>query len=480
MFQWLKKRKNKESEALIVSLPTLRLTERQLANGVLCLGAPSSGKTTCVRDTILAAEIHSRRFSGFIVPVKQSDPADSISLFHALSAIEDVISWGEETGHRCNFFEYQLRQPNSVSTNCEIVVQSFQQLREISSHGSRSGDRFWEEASNKQLRDTVFPLALAYRTLDAGTMARFMRSAPLTHEQRNDPAWRDASFYFQTFSLALKNANTASEIRELEICLDSWNSRIDFDWKTRTNVDQTCYALLDPLIREAAAPLISGESTFDPHTVMRDRKWVVPLFTILGQHEPARYALVLAKFFFLRTALAREVTLETSSFSMVCDEAQLTTTKFDAEACTVGRSQKLCPMYLTQGVNPLRALSGDAELGRVQADTLLQTLGIKVFCANSCSDTNQWASEVIGSQMTAVATGNWQHGEADDWSPLWGGPLKSSGGFHMQNQPLVFPIEFSRLQKASPALGYCETIVHGVPFESGRPSERVCWPMRIR
>jgi hypothetical protein len=255
---------------------------------------------------------------------------------------------------------------------------------------------------------------------------------------------------------------------------------MSLDDRTRGNIDKTGDAILDPLTRQFALDLIGGKSAFTIKQVFQKRLWVVPTHSILGDFEPSKYAQILAKFFFLRECLSRKINDESAAFALVHDEYHLTSTNYDAQAFTVGRSQLLCPCVITQGVNPLRANTGDADRGVLQANTILQTLGIKVACTNFCTDTNEWHSKLCSSRMVAVASGNWDTASGKDFNPLFPEESRMSSGYHMQLQPYVYPVEFTRLKSACLQTGGCETIVHGIPGDDGLPFRRVFWPMRIR
>ncbi|MFN0017415.1 MAG: hypothetical protein ACKVP0_04090, partial [Pirellulaceae bacterium] len=139
----------------LVRLPGWSMSIRRLANGTVVLGQIGSGKTRCVRDTILAAEMACEDFAGIANAVKPSDADELFCLAEDLNVLERVIPWGPQTGQRCNFFRELAKGPGTVSAKTEIMVQALEQVREVMNNNRSSGggeSRFWEEASKEELR----------------------------------------------------------------------------------------------------------------------------------------------------------------------------------------------------------------------------------------------------------------------------------------------------------------------------------------
>ena len=84
---------------------------------------------------------------------------------------------------------------------------------------------------------------------------------------------------------------------------------------------------------------------------------------------------------------------------LVSDEAQETVSPFDAEYQSLCRESKACTVYLTQSLpNYYAKMGGDNP--RDAAHSLVGKFVTNIFHANSCPETNDFASRVVGRVLT--------------------------------------------------------------------------------
>jgi len=81
------------------------------------------------------------------------------------------------------------------------------------------------------------------------------------------------------------------------------------------------------------------------------------------------------------------------------DEAQETVAPYDGEFLGLARESKCCTVYLTQSLPTYFAKIG-GDNPRDAALALAGKFKTHVFCANSCPETNEFASRMIGKEVT--------------------------------------------------------------------------------
>ena len=122
----------------------------------------------------------------------------------------------------------------------------------------------------------------------------------------------------------------------------------------------------------------------------------------LTWNEDGAIAQQLFKFIWQRAVLNRnslpEVHRERPVF-LWSDEAQETVAPYDGEFLGLARESKCCTVYLTQSLPTYFAKIG-GDNPRDAAMALAGKFKTHVFCANSCPETNEFASRMIGKVLT--------------------------------------------------------------------------------
>jgi hypothetical protein len=140
------------------------------------------------------------------------------------------------------------------------------------------------------------------------------------------------------------------------------------------------------------------------------------------------------------------------------DEAQTFVTDSDAEYQAVARSAGGCTVYLTQNRESLRRVLGDSDA----VDALLGNLQTKFFCQNSSTDTNEWASELLGKRWMQVL----KHGGGDGAGGPDNAASRASTNFSMSRelQSFVEPARFTTLRRGGDTNGFA---VDAIVYKGG-------------
>ena len=91
------------------------------------------------------------------------------------------------------------------------------------------------------------------------------------------------------------------------------------------------------------------------------------------------------------------------------DECQEVVTSRDAEFLAMSRSSRCSTIYLTQSLPGMYAKLG-GQNAHDRAHHLISNMGVRIFCANNCTTTNQWAAETIGKGVQRRASFNESEG----------------------------------------------------------------------
>ncbi|MGE3818037.1 MAG: TraM recognition domain-containing protein, partial [Isosphaeraceae bacterium] len=156
--------------------------------------------------------------------------------------------------------------------------------------------------------------------------------------------------------------------------------------------------------------------------------------------EAGRLGSAIMKLSFQRCAERRDVREHPRPTFLFSDEAHLYMSQTDQLFQTTARSQRVCTVYLFQNVDTLIASMGGSWTVRHLANSMLGNLATTVFHANSSAETNQWASERIGSTLRWLTGGS----TANAAAPY--GQAQATANVSESFLAQVFPVEFQALR----------------------------------
>src|SRR5205085_2336018 len=96
-----------------------------------------------------------------------------------------------------------------------------------------------------------------------------------------------------------------------------------------------------------------------------------------------------------RNMRKRDVKANPRPIFLWADEMQNFITPMDADFQATARGIRVATVYLTQNLSNLYASMGGAK-AKEKVESLLSTMNTKIFHGNASTETNKWASELIG------------------------------------------------------------------------------------
>jgi hypothetical protein len=171
------------------------------------------------------------------------------------------------------------------------------------------------------------------------------------------------------------------------------------DVKTRSNILSTLMTRLTGLLRTPFRQLFCGTTTVTPSDSF-EGKIIILNLPVKEFGEAGRFAQILFKTVWQR-AVERRGSLGRPVF-IWADEAQFFVTKYDMQFQQTARSSRAASVYLTQSVVNFRA-SLDLSNSNSISDSLLGNLQTKIFHANACPLTNEYAERLFGEELQSVS-----------------------------------------------------------------------------
>lgn len=179
-------------------------------------------------------------------------------------------------------------------------------------------------------------------------------------------------------------------------------------------------------------------------------------------NEVGQMAQVLFKFLWQRAMERRNLADGNRPVFLWADEAQNFVTSHDMHFQATARSSRCCSVYLAQNLRQYHAALGGGDKAQAETDALQGNFATKIFCANGCQATNEWAANMIGQERRLFRSGSSSYTADLDSLGLGAGQSQTSASLSEQLEHVVPPRTFTRLRKGG--AGFVEAVV----FQSGR------------
>jgi hypothetical protein len=222
--------------------------------------------------------------------------------------------------------------------------------------------------------------------------------------------------------------------------------------------------LAEALMRGKMRELFCEETTLTPEDVVAGTVVVVDL-PVKVWSEVGRMAAVLWKY-----CLQKAVERRTDNASgrgrplfLWADECQHFVSRYDSLFQATARSSRAASVYLTQNYPTLASAFGAGADARSLTDSLLGNMGTKVFHANSDSETNRFAAELVGKRLQYLRTSGAGASFSVGGHASVGSSAHCGRSEHMDFE--IQPGEFSALRKGGPENGHA---ADALVFQNGR------------
>lgn len=432
---------------------------RDACEGTQVFGMTGSGKTSGSGKAVSYAFLEAG-FGGLVLTAKNDERALWEGWARRAGRSEDLCVVTADGPHTFNFMEYEVRRPGAGAGLTHNLVRLFQTVFEVGARQGSSGggqdSGFWRQAAEQLLRNAIDLVVLATGGLSLDLMYRVVLEAPRDPDMVQDQGWQQQSTCMNTIVEAKGRALPAGRDEDLEMVCRYWlNEFPGLAEKTRSIVMNMFTGMAECFLRHPFKRLFCGETTFGPEASCEGK--IILLDLPVKEYDAlGKYAQVLFKFIWQRAMERREVHKNTRPVFLWADEAQFFVTSSDAKFQSTARSKRACTVYLTQNLpSYVDELGGERKKPAVVS--LLGNLGTKIFHANSDSDTNRYAAEIIGKGLQRRMSSNLS-------SPDRGSSTQGAGFSEVMDYE-VQPKAFTTLRKGGPDNGL---LVDGLFYQGGR------------
>jgi len=399
--------------------PMLRLSRqgdfvnaRDGYGGIHFWGVQGGGKTSSAQ--MLAGALLRAGHGGYVTAAKPEVMPQWLGYGPKHGRGNSIVLLDENEGF--NLLEYEMSRHgmDGIGTVVEYIMRVIDASRRASGTATqRGGESFWEDASRIVQRYTLPPLYAANGTLTFPDIIRFVSTAPTSAQQAASAQWQQNAFMFRMLKLAAEQPKVRISGAALQNVVNFWREQwLAIPDKTRGNIIITITAALDRFNHGRLKSFFCGKTTIVPEMSFHGAV-LVDAKPTLTWNEDGVIAQQLFKFVWQRAVLNRnsleEVHRERPLF-LWSDESQETVAPYDGEFLGLARESKCCTVYLTQTLPTYFAKIG-GDNPRDAALALAGKFKTHVFCTNSCPETNEFASRMIGKVLTRRA--NYSEGNSE-------------------------------------------------------------------
>ncbi len=415
----------------------------------IIFGMSGTGKTVCVLNALLdglllSTEKSSACCAGLILDPK-GDFKKKIRTVCAKYGREDDLVIINPT----SMLESIRWNPlDSDDDELEIAARFAAALESV---GMKSGDSsFWVDSAKKFIRHAIKLIRITNAEGEpptfeqigqlAGSMQRLSEFADLVAD--DDPRGDQCLSFFA----------------------DEWAVMAN---ETRSSIQAYITNMIDPFLMEPYATLFSGRSTVRIADMIDDGKILYVYMPIADKEAMSKVVCTFVKLEYYREVLKRPDKKRSSFF--LCDEFQAYFTtmpgKGDADFFERSRQSNHANLIATQNFPALIKVSGDKES---VVNNLLGNCAVKIFLRNTDRSTNEYASNLFGQALVAMASSSLNQGTGK----AIGGTSGASA--NRQYDQKVRTEEFIDLAVPAGDVDYAETIVH-LASRSSVSKEKLRW-----
>lgn len=409
------------------------ITMRDLTQNVFVTGVTGGGKTSGPGRHLLETLLRSGA-GGLVLCAKPGEADEIRALCAKLGRLDSLIVCDGRNG-RFNPLLNRLAKLGADGINglVEYLLRIVEMVRNASALPGDNGDAFWIDELRTLLRHAVPVVYAATGTVRIADLIEFVRTAPTSPEQMADPNWqRLGGFFIQCFLAAARTLDDRTGARLISFWRDDFACR---DSKLRSNVI-ACFSMLDRFNHGWLRDMLCEGSNIYPALCFHGV--VIVLDMPRATHgEDGIIAQLVLKDTWQDDVLGRNDLAPQHRERLVfcyADECQEFVTSRDADFLAMSRSSRSCTIYLTQSLPAMYSRIGGAT-AHDRTHHLIANFGTRIFCANGCAETNEWASRTIGKAVQRRSSFNESQGTNSNYGmsmgegTSWNQPAASNGWF---------------------------------------------------
>lgn len=410
---------------------TDKATMRDYAQNILVTGVTGGGKTSGPGRAILTS-LAKTGAGGVIACAKPSEADEVCVILEKAGRGASIIRWNGRNAS-FNLFNYALAKlgVDGLSGVVEYIMRIVEIMRNASALRGGDGEAFWLDELKRALRNILLPIYLVTGTIRLRDILAFAHGAPTSLEQMRDPRWQAQSPFYATMAALSELVDDAIG----EQLMAYWLEFAQMDGKLRSSI-LASFNMLDRLNHGWLGEAFTGETSIVPALCFHGAIIVLDMPRAThGEDGPVAQMLTidaLQSDVLARNAL-NPIHGERAVF-IFADEVQEVVTSRWSEFLAMSRSSLCVTVGLTQSLPSFYAKLG-GQNAHDRTHHLIANFGTRIFCANGCAETNEWASRTIGKSVQRRSSFNESQGTNSSYGmnmgegTSWNQPAASNGWF---------------------------------------------------
>ncbi|WP_339697245.1 TraM recognition domain-containing protein [uncultured Roseivirga sp.] len=454
-----------------IDRPILHLTEqdsftpRHAFEGVAIFGSIGSGKTSGSGKNLALNYLRSG-FGGVVMCAKEEEYAQWQEYCEKTGRAKDLYRIGAGSNETFNFLDYESKRKDSGAGITHNIAST---LMTVMKAGEPEGDEkdksFWDGTMRSLLIHAIDLCNLNKKELLFKDISAVIKSAPTSLDEVKDIQWRSQSLCFKMMkkasdiinSLIVSNVSDQMylKLRKVEdFFLTTW---VNLSPKTRSIVEQIFLNFSHRFLSEPLNRIFCSGTTIRPEDTQQGKVIVLDLPYLIYE-QAGRDGQILFKYIWQRAMQRRKIDETSRPVFLWADEAHLFLHEHDVDHQSTARSFRASTIYISQNLPNYYIHAGAGQQGRNRIEALLGNMGTKIFHANSCIQTNQYAADTVGKIRT------WQANQGSSY----GEQVSHNQGISETVEYVIQPSEFATLKTGGEMNNFItEAIIHrqGAPFK---------------
>jgi hypothetical protein len=450
------------------------LTIRDLFTGILCLGGPGCGKSSCI-GALFRMIFLMYHFGGMVLCVKPGEARAWIEAATRCGRGGDIIHVTKDGGLCFNPLMHEMRRGGGGGNVNNIVslLSTLQNVGQpmVTSNGDAAG-KFFKDSTEQCEGAAISLLVAAGEDVSLPNIRGVINSLP-EFVIPEDPAMHTAEVtdwlrdsYSGKLIARAADRRSAGEIDE-----DAWRAAeyatdflgVEFSAlasQTRTSIKQTFSSCASKLMSPPFDRLLGGKCTYVPEQMFLGK--IIILDVPTTEHGESGVLLQVAnKLAAQRAIQRRDVGEYPRPVFIYADEFQVFSVPQDADFQEICRESRGIVCYLTQNLQNIARRLHEHVPGSGTL-SLIGNIQNRIFLQNGEDFTNKWAADSFGKQHEDITEGG-------------------SKGFHFRQdyRYVCEPATFSSLPTPTAQRPYAVGIVYrgGQPWnETGMPYLTYAFP----
>lgn len=408
--------------------------------GISIMGGTGSGKTSA-SGKALAMKFLKEGWGGLVLCAKTDEAQLWETYCRETGRENDLIIFGKGSVHKEGFYngqeivfnpiDYEMKRPGEGAAETQNITNIFMNIyrmgNRIASEGDLKEERYWDTALKRCLNRTIELLKLAKEDLSYRNMVKVISSAQdvkakyvddiinsVKEGMKIESVPSSENFCQRCLALASLNVDEATAgnetINSLNL-VDAYfiNAFPAMGDKTRSVVTESFMGLAEPFMSGMLYRHFSGATNIFPEWTYEQNKVIVLDFSIKEYLDAGIIAQCVFKLLFQQAIERRNVIKYPTPVFLWCDEAHYFINPYDQIFLTTARSSRTATVYLSQNISNYLAVIGSGSDAKARVDSLMGNLSTKIFHANSDAETNEYASRLIGNEITLLSGAGTSH-----------------------------------------------------------------------